>query len=405
MKNINLNRKKYIGLCVLCSLVMLFTGCKDDTKIPSEFFPEQFFVVETGHELNIDTKSSFDIIINASSSWEASTNVSWCHLEKSLFSGRDTLTVAVDANRGTEERCCYIKINTFFKDNPVIDSVLVIQPVNTLPALEVSPMGDREVFYKGTEFDLNVLYNYGVDFRIDYLAGGEGWIKTTPASFEDSEAVIEVPMHVTVEPNMEGTENREADLIFVNRQDQNVCKIHITQNFPIPAILGFSDDFQTATTTGQPYVKDGWTFQSNPNGTLLFKQFNNSAQALLINGSTTSRAEGFAIFPVFNIADMQNKVFSYTWGAGNKNPALDGDVFQLVGSLDYEGDAFSAHWEIIQDLTNTAEAPAISLPNKKVEVNLGTSKFANEKRVYLALRYVGGGHAYRFDNLKIGNIE
>lgn len=250
MKNINLNRKKYIGLCVLCSLVMLFTGCKDDTKIPSEFFPEQFFVVETGHELNIDTKSSFDIIINASSSWEASTNVSWCHLEKSLFSGRDTLTVAVDANRGTEERCCYIKINTFFKDNPVIDSVLVIQPVNTLPALEVSPMGDREVFYKGTEFDLNVLYNYGVDFRIDYLAGGEGWIKTTPASFEDSEAVIEVPMHVTVEPNMEGTENREADLIFVNRQDQNVCKIHITQNFPIPAILGFSDDFQTATTTG-----------------------------------------------------------------------------------------------------------------------------------------------------------
>lgn len=73
--------------------------------------------------------------------------------------------------------------------------------------------------------------------------------------------------------------------------------------------------------------------------------------------------------------------------------------------MDYEGDAFSAHWEIIQDLTNTAEAPAISLPNKKVEVNLGTSKFANEKRVYLALRYVGGGHAYRFDNLKIGDIE
>ena len=61
MKNINLNRKKYIGLCVLCSLVMLFTGCKDDTKIPSEFFPEQFFVVETGHELNIDTKSSFEL--------------------------------------------------------------------------------------------------------------------------------------------------------------------------------------------------------------------------------------------------------------------------------------------------------------------------------------------------------
>ena len=126
---------------------------------------------------------------------------------------------------------------------------------------------------------------------------------------------------------------------------------------------------------------------------------------MLINGSTSSQAEGYAIWPVFNIKAMQNKTLSYTWGAGNRNPALEGDVFELVGSTDYEGDALSATWTVIQDLTNHAESPAISLPNTRVEINLGDTPFANEERVYLAFRYVGGGHAYRIDNLKIGDVE
>ena len=74
---------------------------------------------------------------------------------------------------------------------------------------------------------------------------------------------------------------------------------------------------------------------------------------MLVNGSTTSQATGYAIWPVFNIKGMSNKVFSYTWGAGNRNPALAGDVFELVASVDYEGDAFSATWISIQNLTNT----------------------------------------------------
>lgn len=404
MKNISFYKDlclRIIGV-LLCNIILV--GCKDDTKIPSEFFPDQYLTIETNHELNIGTEASFDVVVNASSSWEASANASWCHFDQSLFSGRDTVTVKVDANRGTEERSCYVKIISFFKDNPVVDSVLVIQPVNKLPALEVTPLGDRDIFYKGTEFDLNILYNYGINFYIDYTSEDKDWIKVTPDFFKDSEDLVETKMNVIVEPNM-GIEDREADLIFINKKDENnICKIHIKQGFPVPAITAFSDDFQTAATTGQPYVKDGWTFQSNPEGTLLFKQFNNSAQALLINGSTSSQAEGYAIWPVFNIKAMQNKVVSYTWGAGNKNPALDGDVFQLVGSLDYEGDALKAHWEVIEDLTNTSEAPSISLPNKLVEINLGNSRFVNEERVYLALRYVGGGHAYRFDNLKIGDV-
>ena len=310
----------------------------------------------------------------------------------------------MDAIRGSEERSCRIRVVSYFK-NPITDSLRVVQPINTLPALEVTPLGDREVFYKGTSFTLNILYNYGVDFHVNYISGGENWIQTDPTSIADSEILTDVMMNVIVEPNM-GTEDREAELTFTNTEDpNNTYSIRITQGHPVPAITGFADDFQISTTTGQPYTGEGWTFQSNPEGTLLFKQFNNVAQGMLINGSTSSQAEGYAIWPVFNIKAMQNKTLSYIWGAGNRNPALEGDVFELVGSTDYEGDALSATWTVIQDLTNHAESPAISLPNTRVEINLGDTPFADEERVYLAFRYVGGGHAYRIDNLKIGDVE
>lgn len=399
-----MNNKIVYTCLAVCLFASMFCGCQDDTQIPKEFIPEQYLYLETDRELNIGTESSFHVIVNASSTWSLTTDASWCHFDSPVYNGRDTAVVTVDANRGSEERSCRIRVVSYFK-NPITDSLRVVQPINTLPALEVTPLGDREVFYKGTSFTLNILYNYGVDFHVNYISGGENWIQTDPTSIADSEILTDVMMNVIVEPNM-GTEDREAELTFTNTEDpNNTYSIRITQGHPVPAITGFADDFQISTTTGQPYTGEGWTFQSNPEGTLLFKQFNNVAQGMLINGSTSSQAEGYAIWPVFNIKAMQNKTLSYTWGAGNRNPALEGDVFELVGSTDYEGDALSATWTVIQDLTNHAESPAISLPNTRVEINLGDTPFADEERVYLAFRYVGGGHAYRIDNLKIGDVE
>ena len=400
------NKNMYIGLLGFLFIATILTGCKDDTQIPPEYFSEQYLYVESEHEVNVGTEASFPIIVDASSTWTASSDASWCRFEESTFYGRDTVVVSVDANRVVDERSCHVIITSYFKDNPIVDSVRVVQPLNTLPALEVDPIGDRDVFYKGTTFPLTITYNNGVDFHIEYLSEEEGWITTDPATIEDSKLLATVSMNVTVAPNM-GTEGREADIVFVNKADANTnYRLHIVQGYPEPAITAFADNFdKNSTTTGQPYTGEGWTFQSNPEGTLLFKQFNNSAKGMLVNGSTTSQATGYAIWPVFNIKGMSNKVFSYTWGAGNRNPALAGDVFELVASVDYEGDAFSATWISIQNLTNTAESPGISLPNKLVEINLGDTPFANEERVYLAFRYVGGGHAYRIDNLKIGDVE
>lgn len=239
------------------------------------------------------------------------------------------------------------------------------------------------------------------------MAGGKDWIVTEPSFFVDSEQLVTTNMGVTVEPNM-GSEDREAELVFINKKDEdNMRSIRIVQGHPVPAVTSFFDDFETATSTGKAYEKEGWNFQSNPGGTLLFKQFNNTRKAMLINGDLNAdpKAVGYAIWPVFNIKDMQRKAVSYQWGAGNKNPAQKGDALELVGSLDYEGDAFTATWNVIQDLTNKAETPVISLPNTLVEIDLSKTMFANEPRVYLALRYVGGGHAYRFDNLKIGDVK
>jgi hypothetical protein len=393
-----------IGIVFFLSTAL--TGCKDD-NIPSEFFPDQYLEIMSEHKINISTDATFTIEVNGSSSWKIWSDASWCHFEQPYYGGKTIVTVTADANRSNEERSCYVKVGAFFKDKRVTDSVLVVQPVNKLPALEVSPIGDREIFYKGNTFVLDIVYNYGVDFKINYVAGGKDWIVTEPSFFVDSEQLVTTNMGVTVEPNM-GSEDREAELVFINKKDEdNMRSIRIVQGHPVPAVTSFFDDFETATSTGKAYEKEGWNFQSNPGGTLLFKQFNNTRKAMLINGDLNAdpKAVGYAIWPVFNIKDMQRKAVSYQWGAGNKNPAQKGDALELVGSLDYEGDAFTATWNVIQDLTNKAETPVISLPNTLVEIDLSKTMFANEPRVYLALRYVGGGHAYRFDNLKIGDVK
>ena len=390
-----------IGIVFFLSTAL--TGCKDD-NIPSEFFPDQYLEIMSEHKINISTDATFTIEVNGSSSWKIWSDASWCHFEQPYYGGKTIVTVTADANRSNEERSCYVKVGAFFKDKRVTDSVLVVQPVNKLPALEVSPIGDREIFYKGNTFVLDIVYNYGVDFKINYVAGGKDWIVTEPSFFVDSEQLVTTNMGVTVEPNM-GSEDREAELVFINKKDEdNMRSIRIVQGHPVPAVTSFFDDFETATSTGKAYEKEGWNFQSNPGGTLLFKQFNNTRKAMLINGDLNAdpKAVGYAIWPVFNIKDMQRKAVSYQWGAGNKNPAQKGDALELVGSLDYEGDAFTATWTVIQDLTNKAET---SLPNTLVEIDLSKTMFANEPRVYLALRYVGGGHAYRFDNLKIGDVK
>lgn len=393
-----------IGIVFFLSTAL--TGCKDD-NIPSEFFPDQYLEIMSEHKINISTDATFTIEVNGSSSWKIWSDASWCHFEQPYYGGKTIVTVTADANRSNEERSCYVKVGAFFKDKRVTDSVLVVQPVNKLPALEVSPIGDREIFYKGNTFVLDIVYNYGVDFKINYVAGGKDWIVTEPSFFVDSEQLVTTNMGVTVEPNM-GSEDREAELVFINKKDEdNMRSIRIVQGHPVPAVTSFFDDFETATSTGKAYEKEGWNFQSNPGGTLLFKQFNNTRKAMLINGDLNAdpKAVGYAIWPVFNIKDMQRKAVSYQWGAGNKNPAQKGDALELVGSLDYEDDAFTATWNVIQDLTNKAETPVISLPNTLVEIDLSKTMFANEPRVYLALRYVGGGHAYRFDNLKIGDVK
>lgn len=162
----------YMGLAgalFLSSAVL--TGCKDDTKIPSQFLPEQYLEIVSDHEINISTDATSAIDVNGSSSWRVSSDAGWCHFEQEYYGGKTTVTVKADANRTEQERSCYVKVNAFFKDNYVADSVLVIQPVNKLPALEVTPLADREIFYKGTSFDLGIVYNYGVDFKINYLEG------------------------------------------------------------------------------------------------------------------------------------------------------------------------------------------------------------------------------------------
>lgn len=402
----------FLKQCVfagLMSLLLMQTAC-DDTKIPSDFYPEQYFEIESSREINIGSQSSFTIDVNASSSWEASSKASWCHFDRPIYAGKDSAIVNVDANYGDEERSCYIIIKTFTKDNPQIDSVFVIQPVNSLPALEVTPVGEKNVFYKGGKFVIDVLYNYSVNFELNNLSDQQAWISTDISSFEESETMTTKSMEVIVEPNM-GTENREAELIFTSTRDpEKTYIVRVKQSHYAEPVTSFADSFTFDVSMGsnKPYPGEGWTFQSNLSGRTVFKTwaYASNPAMLVYHGSESPRVTGYGILPVFNIKNMKNKKLSYKWGSGNSNPAIkeNGDAFELVASVDYEGDAFAATWIVVQDLIDWEKKPSTGLPNKEVKVDFESTPFAEAEAVYVAFRYAGGKHAYRVDNLKVGDV-
>lgn len=380
-----------------------FAAC-DGNEIPSEYVPEQYLVLDE-HEMNIGMASSFEVKAKASSSWKVSTNAGWCHFEQPLSYGRSPVICKVDANRGEEARSCYLTIETYFKENAVIDSILVVQEVNTLPILEITPENDLMVSADGELYNLNVTYNYEIRMKVNYLSEKGDWVSFNPESFTETDKnPVTEKLAITIGAN-DVEKQRIAELIFESTRDQNITDtIRITQKpmIPlIPAITSFTDDFNTATTQGALYVSKDWSFEANPaDRNITFKQFTNGMKALLIHGAGV-QATAYGVMPVFNVKEMQNKRLSYKWAPGNTTVAGK-EKFEVVASTDYKDDAFKATWKVVEDVTNTEDPTKIG-PLRLREVDL--SALAGETRVYIAFRYTGANSAYRFDDVKVGDTE
>lgn len=387
-----------IGIIASCGVV----SC-DSNEVPSEYIPEKYLVIDE-HEMNIGMASTFEVKVKASSTWKVSSTANWCHFEQPFYYGESSVLCKVDANRGEAARSCYLKIETFYKDNPITDSILVVQEVNTLPILEITPNNDILISADGEKIDLDVTYNYGIEMKVNYQKG-ENWISLTPEILLEVEKdPVTERIVVSVSAN-DVVEQRTAELIFINTQDQNVSDtIKIVQK-PIieltPAVTGFADNFNTVTTQGALYAGEGWTFEANPSDRkITFKQFTNGMKALLIHGSGIS-ATAYGIMPAFNVKDMLNKKLSYRWAPGN-NIVAGTEKFEVVASTDFRDDPFKATWTLVEDVTNT-ENPTAIRPLSLKEVDLAA--LAGETRVYIAFRYTGANSAYRFDDVKVGDVD
>lgn len=389
----------------LLTALLLSSACNSD-NIPDEYIPSQYLKTEQ-HEIEIGMANSFDITADCSSTWEAVPGATWCHIEDNKIYGQGTLTFSVDANRTEAERSCYIYLNTFFKETPIRDSVLIIQAVNTLPVLEITNSSPRLISGNGGKIDLTMNYNYGVSVTVTY-SKGSGWIHTEPTQIKSVDKnPVSIPVSIIVDES-DIPEERGASVTFTSSDNPEVkTTIEITQKAMVPktpAIKAFADDFNTCDNHFQPYEGEGWTIVFDPpyipgQPPLPIRQFTNGFKGLLIHGQGIP-CTAYAVMPPFNIRAMQNKSLSYSWAAGNAVPVED-EKFELVASTDYRDDAFSATWFVVENLTNVGNKVGMS-PFRTREVDL--SSLADHQHIYLAFRYKGASSAYRFDNLKVGDV-
>lgn len=388
-----------IGGMSMCGLL----GCNDES-VPSEYLPEQYLKLQV-HEMNIGIDPTFEIGVQASSTWEVSSSADWINIEEPRSYGETSVICKADANRGEQVRSCYVVVRSFFKENAIVDSVKIVQEVNNLPILEVIPAKDILVSSDGELLDMTVTYNFGVRMIVNYLSGDTEWISFAPGILPIvNKQPVNEDVKLSISPN-DVEEQRVAEITMESTEEGGIpVKFKVTQKamLPlIPAVTAFSDNFETVTTQGALYTGEGWTFEANPaDRNITFKQFTNSMKALLIHGGGT-QAVAYGIMCPFNVRDMKNKSLSYRWAPGNAI-AAGTEKFEVVASTDYKDDAFKATWTVVEDVTNT-ENPTKVRPLTLRTVDL--SDLENEERVYIAFRYTGANSAYRFDDVKVGDVE
>ena len=403
MKSSNIKYKIFSLLIGGMSMYGL-AGCNDEAT-PSQYVPDQYMRLPV-HEMNIGIQPTFEVGVEASSTWEVSSSADWIHIETPKSYGVTSVICKADANRGEEVRSCYVVVRSFFKDNAIVDSVKIIQEVNNLPIVEVTPAKDVLVSSDGELLNMTLTYNYGVKMSVKYLSVGADWISFTPASFpEIGKLPATEDVKITVLAN-DVEEERVAEVTIESTEEGGIpVKFKVTQKpmLPlIPAVTSFADNFNSILdgATGL-YPGPGWIFEANPaDRNITFKQFTNGMKALLIHGAGTP-ATAYGIMPPFNVSDMKNKSLSYKWAPGNTTVAGT-EKFEVVASTNYKDDAFKATWTVVEDVTNT-ENPTKIRPLSLRTVDL--SSLADKGRVYIAFRYTGANSAYRFDDVKVGDVE
>lgn len=397
-----ISRKNALWVCVsYLAMSLLFAGCGDD-ELPSGYLVEPYLTLEN-KEINIGIAESFEIAAKASSTWRVISNVDWCTVTTPIANGKMQVICTAKANRTDNKRSCYLVVNTYHKEKKLSDSILVVQEVNDLPTLEVAASAETILEKEGGVMEIKFTYNYGIKIGVDYISGNKDWLSLTPVSFPvlKHDPINELlKIHASANTSadirearvtIESTKPEIPPVVLLFTQKGEGTQLGIT---------AFSDNFETADSQGAPYVAEGWEFVSAPEEHITFKQFTNGMKALLINGGG-SAVTGYGVMPAFNVKAMGQKSLSYMWAPGNSSIAGT-EKFEVVASTDYKGDALSATWTVVEDVTNT-ENPTKIRPLSAKTVSLAS--LAGETRVYLAFRYTGVNSAYRFDNLKVGDVE
>lgn len=185
-----------------------------------------------------------------------------------------------------------------------------------------------------------------------------------------------------------------------------------SDNPEIPAVnsvIYFADDF-VLVENNRVYTSDKWVFTSTdsawPTNAYMgwFGKSNESEQYINIAPYTSLLTEivAYAVMPQFNVAEAPSKMltFDLAWHFKTK----DNSKFEVVASKNYAGNVSTATWELVASYTYTDDK--INPTNIWTSYSIDLSaKYAQERALTVAFRYIGKSNTYRLDNVEFGAVE
>ncbi len=181
-----------------------------------------------------------------------------------------------------------------------------------------------------------------------------------------------------------------------------------TTYVPPTPVTTFSDDFSTVTAANVAYTGNNWNFYSSDASDVAYGwktgTFGSDKYIQIAPfNSTQTTVTSYAIMPPVNVqgAAVKKLFYNLTYYYPGSMTADDGTKFEVVVSNNYEGNASSATWTVVDNATRTFGVDAIN-EWKLRSVDLSAS-YGTATSLVVAFRYTGKGITYRLDDVTFGS--
>lgn len=172
----------------------------------------------------------------------------------------------------------------------------------------------------------------------------------------------------------------------------------------IAPVAEFAENFVSVTAGYQPYTNDKWMFFTSDGTDINFAWKTRTYSTdkyidIAPYNSTSATVTAYAIFPKVNVSTANPKTLKFKLAIYYQTE--DNSKLEVVYSDNFTGNASSATWTVLDDVT----FPAASTTNVWNDQTVDLTSLASKTAVTIAFRYTGKSNTYRLDDVQIANGE